>query len=200
MNQRARFSTSVPEDFLIRLPQYLLPLEGWGYFRPGAKPAAVTFVLYRRGGEWHVPFVLRRADLPDHPGQVGLPGGGVRPGESALQAALRETQEEIGLPAAELVPLGAGRALYGAVSNFSVVAFVAWLARANPHLEVDPGELDSVLEVPLSVLLDANAWLDGDEPWPGRHLPVGGTRIWGLTARLLADLLPRIRAARSPGP
>src|SRR6266851_224387 len=57
---------------------------------------------------WMVPFVRRRADLRDHPGQVALPGGGVEEGESAWSAAQREVAEEIGVPVGRLVPLGAG--------------------------------------------------------------------------------------------
>jgi hypothetical protein len=56
-----------------------------------------------------------------------------------------------------------------------------------------------VLEVRLDRLLDAAAWLEEVEPVPGRHLPVEDTMIWGLTARLLADVLPMISAA-SPTP
>lgn len=184
---------SIP--FLRRLSSSLQSLESWGTFRAGAKRAAVVALLYRRGGSWHVPFVLRRADLPSHPGQVGLPGGGVREGEDAWQAAAREAEEEIGVPASSLVPLGAGAPLYAAVTNYSVVPFVAWLPLDSFRFRPDPRECDAVLEVPLARLLDRAAWQHGEPPWPGHHLPVGDAIIWGLTARLLADLLPRISAA-----
>ena len=120
----------------------------------------------------------------------------VRQGESAWEAAAREVEEEIGVPARELVPLGAGAPFYAAVTNFSVVPFVAWLDGEQGSFRADPRELDSVIEVRLERLLDAGAWLEGANPVPGRHLPVEDTMIWGLTARLLADVLPRISAAR----
>jgi 8-oxo-dGTP pyrophosphatase MutT (NUDIX family) len=159
----------------------------------------VTIILYRRHEFWHVPFVIRRADLPSHPGQVGLPGGIVRQQETAWEAAAREAEEEIAVRARDLVPLGAGPPLYAAVTNFSVVPFVAWLPNLEPSFRPDPRELDSVLEVRLDRLLDAAAWLEEVEPVPGRHLPVEDTVIWGLTARLLTDVLPMISAA-SPTP
>ena len=193
-----QLSKPSPEDvraFLDRLSTHLLPLNGWGSFRIGAKWAAVAVILYRRHEAWHVPFVVRRADLPSHPGQIGLPGGMVRQWESAWEAASREAQEEIAVEAAELVPLGAGPPLYAAVTNFSVVPLVAWLPDPDPSFRPDLGELDSVLEVKLDRLLDEEAWLEAVEPVPGRHLPVEDTMIWGLTARLLADVLPRISAA-----
>jgi 8-oxo-dGTP pyrophosphatase MutT (NUDIX family) len=155
----------------------------------------VTVILYRRYEAWQVPFVVRRADLPSHPGQVGLPGGIVRQSESAWEAASRESEEEIAVEARELVPLGAGSPLYAAVTNYSVVPLVAWLPNPDPSFRPEPRELDSVLEVKLERLLDEEAWLEAVEPVPGRHLPVEETMIWGLTARLLADVLPRISAA-----
>lgn len=188
-----------PSDpFLSRLSHLLQSVEGWGTFRTGAKPAAVVLVLYREDGEWYIPFVVRRADLPSHPGQVGLPGGRVRPGESAWEAAAREVEEEIAVRAADLEPLGAGLPLYAAVTNFSVVPFVAGLRVERPSFRPDRRELDAVLEVPLRRLLDPAEWRDGPPPWPGPYFPFGETSIWGLTARLLADLLPRISAALSP--
>jgi 8-oxo-dGTP pyrophosphatase MutT (NUDIX family) len=157
----------------------------------------VAAVLYRRGGAWHVPFVARRADLPTHPGQVGLPGGGLEQGESAWEAAAREVQEEIGIPAGELRPLGASAPLYAAVSNFCVVPFVAWLASAELEFVAQPSEVEAVLEVPLSLLLDPAAWKDGGARHD-RHLPFHGTFIWGLTARILGGLLPPIERALRP--
>lgn len=182
-------------EFPETLCAHLLPLSAWGAFRRGARPAAVTAILYRKAGEWRVPFVVRRADAPSHPGQVGLPGGGLREGEAAWAAAAREAEEEIGVEAASLRGLGAGPPVYAAVSNYSVVPFVAWLPREPDGFAADPAELTAVLEVPLDRLLDPDAWRR-DRPWPGPNLLFGGEVIWGLTARLLAGLLPAIAAAR----
>jgi len=95
----------------------------------------------------------------------------------------------------DLVPLGAAPPVYAAVSNYSVVPFVAWLSTPEPTLARDPAEVAAVLEVPLDTLVDETAWVDATEPLPGRHLPVVDITIWGLTARLLAELLPAFRQA-----
>src|SRR5881296_4248566 len=119
--------------------------------------------MYRSDGAWRVPFVRRRADLRDHPGQVALPGGGVRPGESAWDAAQREVAEEIGVPVGRLVPLGAGDTIYAAVTNFSVVPFVAHLPDPVQSFVHDASELEGVLAISLERLLDDSAWLISEE-------------------------------------
>jgi 8-oxo-dGTP pyrophosphatase MutT (NUDIX family) len=182
-------------EFLARLEHLFHPIDGWGDFRRGARKAAVVFVLYESEGLWKVPFVRRRADLRDHPGQVALPGGGVQEGESAWNAAEREVMEEIGVPAGRLVPLGAGQPIYAAVSNFSVVPFVAHLPDPVPTFVHDPNELDGVLEIPLERLLDDSAWLESADPWRFRYLAHEEGVVWGLTERIVAGLAPKLRQA-----
>jgi 8-oxo-dGTP pyrophosphatase MutT (NUDIX family) len=182
-------------EFRARLEHLFHPIDGWGDFRRGARKAAVVFVLYESEGLWKVPFVRRRADLRDHPGQVALPGGGVQEGESAWKAAEREVMEEIGVPAGRLVPLGAGQPIYAAVSNFSVVPFVAHLPDPVPTFVHDPNELDGVLEIPLERLLDDSAWLESADPWRFRYLAHEEGVVWGLTERIVAGLAPKLRQA-----
>src|SRR6266536_3718037 len=167
-----------PNPFTSRLASLLESFEDWGTFRAGARRAAVVAILYRRKRALYMPFVARRADLSSHPGQIGLPGGQVETGETAWQAAAREAEEEIGVRAGDLVPLGAGRPLYAAVTNYSVVPFVAWLPRDDVRFRPDPREVDAVLEVPLDRLLDESAWRQAP-PWPAPHLSLGDTAIWG---------------------
>jgi len=183
------------EPFLERLEALFKPVDGWGEFRKGARHAAVVFVLYRQAGRWMVPFVRRRADLRDHPGQVALPGGGVQAGESAWQAAQREVAEEIGVPLGRLVPLGAGDPIYAAVTNFSVVPFVAHLPDPVESFVHDAGELEGVLAISLERLLDDSAWLVSDKPWRFRYLEHDESVVWGLTERIVYGLAPRLRQA-----
>jgi 8-oxo-dGTP pyrophosphatase MutT (NUDIX family) len=186
-------------DFLGRLEHLFTPIDGWGAFRKGARHAAVVFVLYRHSGRWMVPFVRRRADLRDHPGQVALPGGGVQAGESAWEAAQREVHEEIGVPLGGLAPLGAGDPIYAAVSNFSVVPFVAHLADPILPFVHDERELDGVLAIPLERLLDDTAWLQSADPWRFRYLAHEESVVWGLTERIVAGLAPKLREALDEG-
>jgi 8-oxo-dGTP pyrophosphatase MutT (NUDIX family) len=183
------------DDFTARLEQLFRPIDGWGSFRKGARQAAVVFILYRQAGRWMVPFVRRRADLRDHPGQVALPGGGVEPGESAWEAAQREVAEEIGVPAGRLQPLGAGDPIYAAVTNFSVVPFVAYLPDPVESFVHDVHELEGVLAIPLDRLLDDGAWGQSEEPWRFRYLAHEGSTVWGLTERIVYGLAPKLRQA-----
>ena len=185
-------------EFLARLERSFHPVDGWAEFRRGARKAAVAFVLYEAEGRWEVPFVRRRADLRDHPGQVALPGGGVHEGESAWQAAEREVAEEIGVPLGNLVPLGAGDPIYAAVSNFSVVPFVAHLPGPAPDFVHEPTELEGVLRIPLERLLDDSAWLESADPWRFRYLAHEESVVWGLTERIVAGLAPMLRGALDP--
>jgi 8-oxo-dGTP pyrophosphatase MutT (NUDIX family) len=182
-------------DFLSELEHLFRPMDGWGDFRRGARKAAVVFVLYQSEGRWQVPFVRRRADLRDHPGQVALPGGGVHEGETAWGAAQREVAEEIGVPVGRLVSLGAGDPIYASVSNFSVVPFAAHLPDPVPAFVHDQRELDGVLVIPLDRLLDDSAWLVTDDAWRFRYLAHEESVVWGLTERIVAGLAPKLREA-----
>ena len=184
-------------DFTARIEQLFSPIDAWGEFRRGARPAAVAFVLFERDGAWKVPFVRRRADLPDHPGQVALPGGGVRAGEPAWDAAQREVAEEIGVPVGRLRPLGAGEPMYASVTNFSVVPFLAHLPDPVPAFTHDPRELEGVIEIALVRLLDEDAWQVSGAPWRFRYLAHEESVVWGLTERILHGLAPRLREALS---
>lgn len=184
-------------DFTARIEQLFSPVDAWGEFRRGARPAAVAFVLFERDGAWKVPFVRRRADLPDHPGQVALPGGGVRDGENAWDAAQREVAEEIGVPVGRLRPLGAGEPIYASVTNFSVVPFLAHLPAPVPAFTHDRRELEGVIEISLDRLLDDAAWQVGGSPWRFRYLAHEESVVWGLTERIVYGLTPRLREALS---
>src|SRR5690606_9786945 len=110
----------LPEQLARRLQQGQLPgrkaqarfepLLSYGrHFGPpryDARPAAVIALLFPAEGDWHLPLVLRPARLAAHGGQIGLPGGVVEPGESAQQAALRELEEELGVPPGAVHTIG----------------------------------------------------------------------------------------------
>ena len=155
-----------------------------------------------------VPIVLRPAltvlltqrshELQNHAGQVSFPGGRVDPGDgSALDCALREADEEIGLPPTHVEPLGYLDS-YRTGSGFHIVPVVA-LVRPGFTPVLDAREVSEVFEVPLRFLMNpANHRKDSRE-WRGRvrfsyAMPYGERYIWGATAGMLRNMHQRLFA------
>jgi len=159
----------------------------------GARSAAVLLLLYPADGCWHLPLTLRPQHLPDHAGQVSLPGGAVELNESTRQAAVRELHEEIGAEDAELEMLGRLSPIYVHVSNFRVDPHVA-VCHRRPRFVPNPAEVDEILEVPLAHLLDP-ANLSSHErhanghTYRAPHFAWGSHRIWGATCLILGELV-----------
>jgi hypothetical protein len=96
------------------------------------------------------------------------------------------------------VPLGAGDPIYAAVTNFSVVPFVAHLPDPVESFVYDEHELTGLLAIPLDRLLDDSAWLESESPWRFRYLTHGESTVWGLTERIVYGLAPKLREALAP--
>lgn len=158
-----------------------------------ARQAAVMILLYPHNDRWHVPLTVRPDHLPDHPGQISLPGGALEADEDTAQAALRELQEEIGVSPAEVRVLGAISPLYVFASNFFVTPWVG-LAERRPAFAVDPVEVETLLEVPLGHLLDPGNHTQrpieiGGRPYQVPCFDWQGHTIWGATSMILSELV-----------
>jgi len=159
-------------------------------------PAAVLVPVVLHADAPTVLLTQRTAHLRDHASQISFPGGRVEPGdESAVATALRETEEEIGLPRRHIEIVGF-LPEYRTGTGFSVTPVVALV---NPPFPIspDPFEVAEVFEVPLAFLLD-----------PGNHkrhsmhyrgidrrfyaMPYGDRFIWGATAGMIRALYERL--------
>src|SRR3989304_3539900 len=139
-----------------------------------ARPAAVLVPLLLNGGRWHLLFTRRTENVETHRGQVSFPGGRVEPGdEDAVAAALRETQEEIGVRPEDVRVLGSMDSLL-TVTQYLITPVVGVLPWPYP-LRPDPVEVAEVFQIPLD-------WLG--EPTPlepqTRPPPPRGARRAGL--------------------
>jgi 8-oxo-dGTP pyrophosphatase MutT (NUDIX family) len=159
--------------------------------------AAVLVAITDRA-EPGVILTVRREHLRNHAGQVSFPGGRLDPGEDAVTAALREAEEEIGLPRDAVAVWGAAD-LYRTVTGFAVTPI---LALVPPNLPLSPHEHEVAdwFEAPLSFLLDpANQQrMSADYQGRTRHyyqIDWQGRRIWGATAAMLVNLTRRLEWA-----
>jgi 8-oxo-dGTP pyrophosphatase MutT (NUDIX family) len=166
------------------------------HVRGGRKESAVLVPLFTdAGGVVHAVFTERRHDLRRHPGEISFPGGRRDPGEELMGTALREASEEIGLPPEAVEIAGALEPVGTFVTNYAIYPFVGVI---EPGLEWVIGETEvaQVLELSLDELV-AGA---GERRMVRRGMAfrthtfeVDGHLIWGATARILNDLLVRLK-------
>ena len=142
--------------------------------------------------------LLQRAQtLEDHPGQVAFPGGGIDPGESAVNAALREGEEETGLNPAGVDVLGVMPELALPRGNFLVTPVLAWWAAQSPVRVVDYGESAQVFRVPVRDLLDPDNRVMATVSRAGQTFQspaftVNGVVVWGFTGMILNQLFEQL--------
>jgi 8-oxo-dGTP pyrophosphatase MutT (NUDIX family) len=179
-------------------PVLLAPEEAVAIDVHGRTEAAVLVPLYPNGGALHLVFTKRGADLRRHAGEISFPGGRRERDEDDLQAtALREAEEEIGLPRAAVEIVGALQPTPTIATGYAVYPFVG-LIESGRSWTPGAGEVAAVLELSIPELIAGY----GRRRLVRRGLPirtdtyvVGEHLIWGATARILADLLDRLEAA-----
>jgi 8-oxo-dGTP pyrophosphatase MutT (NUDIX family) len=159
---------------------------------PGARAPRPAAVLLAFGsdpdGRLALIFTERSRHLSAHAGQVALPGGKIEAGETPAEAALREAEEEVGLPRTALAPLGLVET-YVTRSGFSVVPVLA-LVRREAILRPDPSEVEAAFTVPWADLIGSLAPREGVFERDGvtrrfYETRAAGRRIWGVTAGIL---------------
>jgi len=154
--------------------------------------AAVLIPVIDRGDDLTVLLTLRADDLKHHAGQISFPGGRVEPEDAdAVAAALRETEEEIGLRRQYVEVLGL-LPDHVVITGYRVTPVVG-LVRPGFELVLDPTEVAGTFEAPLRHLLDPATRARrrrryGDEEVETFDLPWGSFDIWGATAGMLLTL------------
>jgi 8-oxo-dGTP pyrophosphatase MutT (NUDIX family) len=167
------------------------------------RPAAVVIPIYADPPH-EVVFVERARHLRRHAGQIAFPGGAVddEDGGDHARAALRELEEEIGLPPASVAIVGQLEPIRQQRNIFNVTTFVAVVAPGTP-LVVDLNEASAAHRVPLAAILEPGAVHPGVEVIDGRHIQTilfdyGSMHVWGLTGQILNAFVRRFHAAGSP--
>jgi 8-oxo-dGTP pyrophosphatase MutT (NUDIX family) len=172
------------------------PAEATSLKVHGRTKAAVLIALYVAGGGLHAVFTRRRHDLRSHAGEISFPGGQRDADDENLQVtALREAEEEIGLPRDAVDVVGALPPTPTVATNYGVYPFVGLI---EPGRVWTPSawEVDEVLELRLTDLRAARSrrrLLHRGIPFRSDVYDVSEEAvIWGATARIVGDLLERI--------
>lgn len=202
---RHRFATPPPWRPELRADMRVL------YPERAPRAASVLIPLVAYADDLRVLLTVRTAHLNDHAGQISFPGGRVESGDAdAIATALRETHEEIGLPAARVDVVGT-LPEYFTATGYNVTPVIGFV---NPPLTpvLDAFEVSEVFEVPLAFLMDPahherRVVVTGDTARTFYAMqysrPAVGTSgrnyfIWGATAAMLRNLYHFLRAGRAP--
>jgi 8-oxo-dGTP pyrophosphatase MutT (NUDIX family) len=180
------------EDILSRRERR--PIENPAYVR-----AAVVVPLFNKEGSCHLLFTRRTQEVKHHKGQISFPGGAFDEGDGNLKkTALRETFEEIGLIENEVQIIGILDDIV-TTTNFIVTPFVGYFSYPYPF-RLSQREIDELIEVPLSVLLDPGCFsereiVDGGLKRVVYNYQCGPHSIWGATALILKQFLALISSS-----
>jgi 8-oxo-dGTP pyrophosphatase MutT (NUDIX family) len=188
------------------------PLPGWVAHlkmapqpRPGWSPdlvppsdcrqGAVLILLYPRDHHLHLVLTRRTDTVRSHKGQISLPGGAQEEDESLVQTSLRETYEELGVPADGTEVIGKLSPLYPPPSNYCIHPFVAFHL-VTPTFHPDSLEVAEIIEVPLAWLLDPTIrrveYREDPRFDAPRRVPffdIKGQVVWGATAMILSEFV-----------
>ena len=192
-------------DFERRLKAVLDAHEPSRITIPGARAAAVLIPLVAADDPTLI-FTVRADTVSSHKGQISFPGGGIDSSDpSPAAAALRESQEEIGLDPSKVRLLGELDSFPTFVSGYVVTPFVGWLDEP-PTLTRNPAEVAKVLEVPVSHLSDEiradPGFSRGDRTYPTEAWIWDDHVIWGVTAYIIRGFLMKLSEAglaKAPG-
>lgn len=172
----------------------------------GARQAAVLATLFQKEDHWHVVLIERNAnDRDHHAGQISFPGGKAEPDDSSLLiTALRETEEEIGIPRQNVKILGSLTDMYIPVSNFQVHPFVGYLDHP-PVYRLQEEEVSGVLEVPLDIFHQKDLRKTTDIPVSKQltlknvpYFDIHGKILWGATAMIMNELVELMQTGNLP--
>lgn len=163
--------------------------------------SSVLVALFEEEGNTHVVLTRRAFHLRHHRGEIAFPGGKEHVGESHIGAALRETEEEIGVKPDEITPFGWLTPIATFASGSAIWPIVGKLP-SRPHFIIDPVEVDIAFTVALSDLLSDGNY--AQERWRRQPVRPGADAegffsihlyrlpddlLWGATARIVTELL-----------
>jgi 8-oxo-dGTP pyrophosphatase MutT (NUDIX family) len=156
---------------------------------PRIKHSSVLLLLFVENNEINACLIKRPSHMKHHASQIGLPGGRIEKGETALETAFRETFEEIGISREKIEILGSLSELYVQVSRFLIHPFVGWISE-KPAFIINKNEVEKTISFPLSLLKNIIEETE-IETFTGQLkvpcIKFEGEIIWGATAMILSE-------------
>ena len=153
------------------------------------KHSSVLLLLYIENQELNACLIKRPAHMKHHAGQIALPGGRIEKGETALETALRETWEEIGITGDQIEILGSLSEIYVQVSRFQIHPFVGWLNK-KPGFVINKYEVEKMISFPLKNMKNSLAEVELETITGTLKVPCFKFEdeiIWGATAMILLE-------------
>jgi 8-oxo-dGTP pyrophosphatase MutT (NUDIX family) len=184
---------ATPEQLreLLLEPEEAAALDSAG----GSTDAAVLIPLYLDAGSLHAVYTKRRDDLSKHAGEISFPGGRPDfPDEDLMVTALREAEEEIGLPRGDVEVVGCLEPVGTFVTNYKIHPFVG-VIKPGHEWTPQPTEVEVVLDLSLRDVAaghEMRRLLKKGVPIKTPTYTVGDNLIWGATARITQLLLGRL--------
>lgn len=161
----------------------------------GAARRGAVLMLFGEGPQGGELLLTERAhDMRSHPGQVSFPGGSIDPGETDVEAALREAQEEIGVDPSGVEVFGRLPELWLPPSDFAVTPILGWWREPATVRIVSPAEVHAIHHVPIEELLDPEHRVMVQHPQVDYRSPgflIGADKdviLWGFTGGIIARL------------
>ncbi|MBA4146374.1 MAG: coenzyme A pyrophosphatase [Cytophaga sp.] len=157
------------------------------------KPGSVLILLYPDQGSIKFPLTKRQTYAGAHSGQISLPGGKREAGETFIETALREAEEEIGINSADVTVVGRLSDFFVIPSNFMVTPVIGY-SKVKPVFTADSYEVARILEADLFELISDTA-IQSKEITVGSnfkmqapHFEIEQEIVWGATAMMLNEL------------
>lgn len=155
------------------------------------KLSAVLILLFFENDDWNFFLTKRSQNVNNHKGQISLPGGVHEENESLQETAIRETEEEIGIPSEDIQLIGSLSPFYVPVSNFNISPFVGWMEK-KPQVKAFDREVEKVFSISINkFILESTQKIKYDklngEMVKIPYFDIDNEMVWGATSIILSE-------------
>ena len=191
LHLKKRINTNLPgRDSHKKMKVYYREKIKFPFTINKAKPAAVLLLLYPNDNQIFFYLTKRTENLKYHKGQISLPGGSKERGETLLETALRETEEEIGVNRNGISILGNITPLFIPVTGFMMTPFIGFISK-KPLIKLDSTEVADIFSVNILDLIN-NDKLITYRQIKGKNLNIpyfslNNHQVWGATSMVLSE-------------